>query len=175
MSFKERLQFILTQSIDFSAKKFIISIKYGIQEGNMPWLFWIILAVFFFVLEIFTAGFFVFWFGIGAALAFVALKLGVTSAVWQWAIFVISSSILAFFSRRFANKISKGENVKVAGEQMVGRNGIIIEVLDGAYMAKFQTETWRCLPEKDGDTFQIGDKIVSTELSGTHLKIKKEV
>ena len=35
--------------------------------GSSLWLIWFVIAAFFIIAEIFTAGFFLFWFGIGAA------------------------------------------------------------------------------------------------------------
>ena len=71
------------------------------MESNYWWV-WMIIAAFFIVGEIFTAGFFLLCFGIGAAVAgFIALfGLGM---VWQLTAFVIVSFVLFAVSRKFAS------------------------------------------------------------------------
>ena len=54
------------------------------------WWIWMIIAALFIIGEIFTAGFFLFCFGIGAAVAGVLALLGVSFG-WQLAIFVVVS------------------------------------------------------------------------------------
>ena len=59
------------------------------MDTNLWWI-WMILAALFIVGEIFTAGFFLLWFGVGAGVAG-ALALFDLGATWQWAGFVVVS------------------------------------------------------------------------------------
>ena len=69
------------------------------------WHIWLILAGIFFVIEIATIGFLVFWFGVGALLAMI-VSFFTDSLAIQTTVFVLSSTILLFFTRRFANHVS---------------------------------------------------------------------
>ena len=66
------------------------------------WCFWLIAAGVFFVAEIITVGFLVFWLGIGALLAMVA-SIFTDSIAIQTAVFVISSAILIPLTKPLAD------------------------------------------------------------------------
>ena len=67
------------------------------------WCFWLIAAGVFFVVEIITVGFLVFWLGIGALLAMVA-SIFTDSIAIQTSVFVISSAILIPLTKPLADK-----------------------------------------------------------------------
>ena len=66
------------------------------------WQFWIIASGIFFVAEIFTAGFLVFWLGVAALIAMISSFI-TSNIIIQTAIFVIFSVILLFATRPFVN------------------------------------------------------------------------
>jgi len=66
--------------------------------GIPIWMLWMILAALCIIGEIFTAGFFLLWFGIGAAAAGAAALLGL-GAAWQWGLFVVLTAVLFAVSR----------------------------------------------------------------------------
>ena len=78
------------------------------------WQFWIILSGIFFVIEMATVGFLVFWFGIGALLAMI-VSLFTSSIAIQTTVFVLSSTVLLFFTRPFVNKFTKKDGEKQVG------------------------------------------------------------
>ena len=67
------------------------------------WKIWIILAGLFLILESITTGFLVFWFSIGSLISMV-VSLFVDSIVAQTTVFIISSCILIFTTRKFCDK-----------------------------------------------------------------------
>ena len=141
------------------------------------WWFWIVLAVICFIMEMVTAGFFIFWFGVAALLSLFAIKVLGLGIVWQWVIFIVFSSIGVYLSRKFANKISK-KPVKIAAEEVIDTIGIVINELkkdNFAVLAKFNSVTWRCFPENKNTILKIGDKVKALKIEGTHLIVKKEV
>ena len=70
------------------------------------WKFWLIVAGICFVIESFTIGFLVFWFGIGALAALVASLF--ISNIWiQSLIFIIVSSLLLIFTKPLVKKFVK--------------------------------------------------------------------
>ena len=70
------------------------------------WQIWLIAAGIFFVAEIITIGFLIFWLGIGALLAMI-VSFFTSNIIIQTAVFVISSTILIFTTKPLVNKITK--------------------------------------------------------------------
>jgi membrane protein implicated in regulation of membrane protease activity len=75
------------------------------MEQNLIWI-WAGLAVLFFIAELFTAGFFLVCFGVGAVASAVAAGLGVPP-IWQLAIFVTTSALALLLLRPFAQRINR--------------------------------------------------------------------
>ena len=69
------------------------------------WQFWLIAAGIFFVGEIITVGFLIFWLGI-AALITMVVSFFTSNLIIQTAVFVISSAILIFATKPLVNKLS---------------------------------------------------------------------
>ena len=67
------------------------------------WQIWLIIAGIFFVGEIFTVGFLLFWFGIGALIALIT-SLITSNVIIQTVVFLISSVILLFATKPLVNK-----------------------------------------------------------------------
>ena len=141
------------------------------------WWVWMAIAALFIVGEIFTQGFFLLWFGIGAAVAgiFAILGLGVG---WQLGAFVVVSGVLFVVSRRFAEKVSKKQPPGIGADRFVGLEGIVLEEIDNVKntgRVRVQKDEWRADSET-GEIIAEGEQIVVTRLDGTHMvvKIKKE-
>ncbi|MCD6579750.1 NfeD family protein [bacterium] len=138
------------------------------------WLVWTILAVVFLLFEMLTAGFFAFWFGIGALIALITYFLHVP-IMWQWVTFIVFSSVGAIFSRKFANKISKKVPEFLANEDVLNHEGKVVDELkekENTVMGKFKGELWRCVPEDDIE-LKLGDRIKPIKIDGTHLIVKR--
>lgn len=141
------------------------------------WWIWMAIAALFIVGEIFTLGFFLFWFGIGAAVAGVLALLGLSFG-WQLAAFVVVSGVLFIASRRFAERFSKKQPPGIGADRFVGLEGIVIEEIDNAKntgQVRVQKDEWRADSET-GETIPEGARIIVIRLDGTHMvvKIKKE-
>lgn len=86
-------------------------------ELSWTW-FWVILSAFLVVGEIFTAGFFILPFGIGAAVAALVAWLGF-DLVWQWATFLIVSIPALLLLKRFADRVTPDAALRVAGDRVL--------------------------------------------------------
>ena len=76
------------------------------------WQFWLILSGIFFVFEMATVGFLIFWLGIGALTAMI-ISFFVDNVIIQTAVFVVTSIALIFLTKPFVKKFAKpGANVK---------------------------------------------------------------
>jgi membrane protein implicated in regulation of membrane protease activity len=137
------------------------------------WLIWFIIGVVFIVLEMLTAGFFIFWFGIGALVAALLAYLKV-NIVWQWTAFIVISGGLLALSRRFAEKVSGKQQPGIGADRMLGKEGIVIEEIDSARgrgSVKVAKEEWRA-QAKGGEIIPAGAKIVVREVEGTYLVVE---
>ena len=70
------------------------------------WQIWLIAAGIFFIGEIFTAGFLIFWLGFGALLAML-VSFFTSNIIIQMTVFVLSSGLLIFATKPLVNKIAK--------------------------------------------------------------------
>lgn len=108
------------------------------------WQIWLIASGIFFILEIFTVGFLVFWLGVAALLAMLISFL-TDSIIIQTTVFVVSSALLIFATRPLVNKITKKDTVPTNVYSIVGKKGIVIEDIDwatGKGQIKSEGEVW---------------------------------
>lgn len=134
---------------------------------------WLALSVTLVVAEIFTAGFFLLPFGIGAAVAAVLALLGVDIG-WQWGVFIVLSASLLIPMRRFADKMTHEPPQKVAGDRLIGRTGIVTEDVDGGRgegRVRVDREDW-VADSEDGGPIPAGQRIAVTAVVGAHLVVK---
>ncbi len=138
------------------------------------WQIWIILAGIFFVIEMITVGFLVFWFGIGALIAMIVSFFTSNIAI-QTAVFVISSTILLFFTRPFVNKFSKKEDeIKTNAYSIIGKRGIVIKEINpvsGEGQVKIGSEVWSAKSKEDKKIEQ-GLEVEVLEIDGVKAIVK---
>jgi membrane protein implicated in regulation of membrane protease activity len=138
------------------------------------WWLWMALAAAFVVGEMFTAGFFLLWFGIGAASAGVLALLGV-SFPWQLGAFVVVSGVLLAASRRFAERFSRKQPPGIGADRFVGKRGLVLEQIDGiknSGRVRIDREEWRAESES-GAEIPVGARVEVVRLEGTHLIVKR--
>ena len=83
------------------------------------WYVWLILAGIFFVAEILTVGFLVFWLGIGALIAML-VSFFTDSLVIQMTVFVISSTILIIATKPLVKKLTQKDKTVVTNAFSIG-------------------------------------------------------
>ncbi len=108
------------------------------------WQIWLIASGVFFVMEIFTVGFLIFWLGVGALIAMIISFL-TSNIIIQTTVFVISSGLLIFATKPLVNKITKKETVPTNVYSIVGKKGIVIENINwstGTGQIKSEGEIW---------------------------------
>ena len=139
----------------------------------MIWWIWMIIAAFFVLGEIFTAGFFLLWFGIGAAVAGLLAMFGLSFG-WQLGAFVVISGVLFVVSRRFAERFSKKQPAGIGADRFVGLRGIVLEEIDNdknTGRVRLKKEEWRADSET-GEVIPAGKKVEVTRMDGTHIVVK---
>ncbi len=139
------------------------------------YIVWFVFAAIFIIGEIFTAGFFLACFGIGAIVSGVLAMMGM-NAVWQWASFVVVSGILFAVSRRFAEKFSKKQPPGIGADRFIGKEGIVLEEIDNSKntgSVRIDKELWRA-DSDSGEIIKKGERIVVVKLDGTHVVVKSK-
>ncbi len=138
------------------------------------WWIWMALAAIFVVGEMFTAGFFLLWFGVGAAAAGVLALLG-ASFPWQLAAFVVVSGVLLAVSRRFAERFSKAQPPGIGADRFIGLKGLVLEEIDNTQntgRVRLHKEEWRA-DSFDEAAIPVGARVEVVSLDGTHLVVKR--
>ena len=144
------------------------------------WIIWLILAVVLIIAEIFTLGFVLFWFGVGALAAalvgFFGLGLG-----WQFATFAVVSIALTAMSRTiFATYFShdEGNTIKSGVDSLPGKVGTVIEASKGAMgeaAVKVFGSTWTAYPIDDETKLIAGEKVEVVEVKGSSIYVRRVV
>lgn len=144
-----------------------------LQQILSPVIVWAVLAALFIIGELLTAGFFLFWFGLAAAVSCFLAMLGVGGG-WQIAVFVVISAVLGAMSRRFADRVTKEPPVKVASDRALGKKGLVIERIDtlrdtGEVLV--EKEKWRA--DSKGDANIEKDAVIKVVgIEGTRLIVE---
>lgn len=137
------------------------------------WKFWLIVAGICFVIESFTIGFLVFWFGIGALAALVASLF--ISNIWiQSLIFIIVSSLLLIFTKPLVKKFVKEKDVIPTNVySIIGKEGIVVEKIDtlnGVGKVKVNGELWSAT---SSENIENGTKVKVLKVNGVKLEVEK--
>ena len=137
------------------------------------WLIWMIIAAVFVIGEIFTAGFFLLWFGIGAAAAGILAMLDF-GAGWQWGTFIVVSGLLFIVSRRFAERITKKQPPGIGADRFIGMKGVVLEEVDNIKntgRVRIEKEEWRA-DSDTGEVIPVDTRVEVVRLVGTRLIVK---
>lgn len=139
------------------------------------WCVWLIIAGFCFVIEMITVGFLIFWFGIGALLTMLISFLIPNNILLQFAIFVISSTLLIFLTKPFVEKFTKNDKkVATNAYSIIGKKGIVTQSIDptqGVGQIKVAGEVWSA-KTVDGSTIEKDTQIEITEIEGVKAIVK---
>jgi len=141
--------------------------------GVDMWWIWMAMATILLVAEIFTAGFFLIWFSIGAAAAGILDMLGVGRPA-QLIVFILASGILFVFGRRFAERVTVKQPPGIGADRFVEKNGVVVEEINnhtGKGRIIVDSDEWRALSES-GETI-VKDTIVKVvRIDGTKTVVK---
>jgi membrane protein implicated in regulation of membrane protease activity len=144
----------------------------GSDVDNEVWRWlWTVLAVVMGIGEIFTAGFFLLPFAIGAGAAAILAWAG-SAVIAQWLVFFGVSIFSLAYLRRFISRQDEGDQPRIGANRWVGLEGIVINDIDpisGAGMVKVESEEWRAVAPQ---AIPAGQKIVVTDVRGARLVVE---
>lgn len=142
------------------------------------WVLWILLGVSLIVAEIFTLGFVLFWFGIGALIAAFLGYLGFGVGV-QFLVFAVVSIVLTILSRQIVHHkfLTEGEEVIKTGiDALPGQIGTVIGASKGSLNAgevKVYGSTWTAFPESGEEPLLEGEKVEVVGIKGASIYVKR--
>src|SRR5919205_85521 len=149
------------------------------MEGYL-WIFWTILGAILIVAEIFTTGFVLLWFGIGALAAALANLAGVHSIILQFLIFAVVSIGLTAASRTiFVNYFSRektGGDLKTGVESLPGKVGTVVSSSRGALhegAVKVFGSTWTAYPAEGEEPLEAGDRVEVERVQGASIYVRR--
>lgn len=137
------------------------------------WQIWLIAAGVFFVGEIFTAGFLIFWLGFGALIAMI-VSFFTTNLIIQMSIFVLTSGLLIFATKPLVNKIVKKDVVPTNVYSVVGKKAIVTEEINwatGKGQIKSEGEVWSAKTTENVN-IPVGSEVEIISIEGVKAYVK---
>lgn len=145
---------------------------------QIAWILWIILGVMLIIAEIFTLGFVLFWFGIGAFAAAFAGWLGF-GLTFQFLVFAVVSIALTAMSRTiFLKYLPHGETneIKMGMDSLPGQIGTVTAASKGALQegaVKVYGSTWTAFPVDGEVPLLEGEKVEVVRVQGSSIYVQK--
>lgn len=139
-------------------------------------IIWLVVGVGLMIAEIFTLGFVLFWFGIGAIVAAVAGLLGAGVGL-QFLIFALVSIALTVMSRTIFSRFlpSQGEHFRTGVDSLPGKVGTVTTASRGALnegAVKVYGSTWTAYPVDDV-ALNEGEKVEVVEVKGSSIYVRR--
>jgi membrane protein implicated in regulation of membrane protease activity len=143
---------------------------------QFTWILWIVLGAILIIAEIFTLGFVLFWFGIGALAAAFVGWLGFGFGL-QFLIFAIVSIALTAMSRTiFVNYFSQNDDsLKTGIDSLPGQIGTVTIGSRGALQegaVKVYGSVWTAFPIDDATPLIEGEKVEVVRVQGSSIYVR---
>lgn len=137
------------------------------------WQIWLIIAGLFFIGEIITVGFLVFWFGVGALIAMM-VSFFTSNIILQTAVFVISSAILLFATKPFVKKFVDVKPTNTNAYSIIGKKALVIKEINSHSVGqiKIKGEVWSAESEDD-ETISEGSEVEIVQIKGVKAIVKQ--
>ena len=148
--------------------------------SDWVWVLWAVLAAILIVAEIFTSGFVLLWFGIGALAAAFAGLVGIDSLLIQFMIFAVVSISLTAASRTiFINYFSReksGQSLRSGVDALPGKIGTVVSSSTGALhegAVKVYGSTWTAYPAPGEPPLEAGERVCVESVEGASIYVKR--
>jgi membrane protein implicated in regulation of membrane protease activity len=141
-------------------------------------LLWIVLSVILIIAELFTLGFVLLWFGIGALAAAFAGWLGFGFGL-QFLVFAVVSILLTAMSRMIFAKYfphNSDNSLKMGIDALPGQVGTVTIASKGALneaAVKVYGSTWTAFPIDDKTSLAEGEKVEVVRIQGSSIYVQK--
>jgi membrane protein implicated in regulation of membrane protease activity len=149
------------------------------MDDNWGWILWTVLGVMLIIAEVFTPGFVLLWFGVGALAAAFSNFLGAGYAA-QFVVFIAVSTALTALSRTiFVNYFAgpdDGGGLKSGAETLPGQVGTVVGSSQGALnqgAVKVFGSVWTAYPAEGEPPLEAGDRVVVESLRGASIYVRR--
>jgi membrane protein implicated in regulation of membrane protease activity len=145
---------------------------------QFAWILWVVLGIGLIIAEIFTFGFVLFCFGIGAIAAALAAWLGLGFSL-QFLVFAVVSVALTVMSRTiFANYLRHGDKdlIKTGIDALPGKIGTVTSSSQGALKegaVKVFGSTWTAFPADEETVLTEGEKVEVVSVEGASIYVRR--
>lgn len=147
---------------------------------NLVWILWCVLGGILIVAEVFTSGFVLLWFGIGALAAALAAMVGIDSFAIQFLIFAFVSVGLTAASRTiFVNYFSRestGDSLRTGMDSLPGKIGTVVSSSRGAMQegaVKVFGSTWTAYPAEGETALEAGERVRVESIEGSSIYVRR--
>ena len=147
---------------------------------NWTWILWTVLGLVLIVAEVFTSGFVLLWFGIGALAAGFAGLIGIDNLALQFLIFAIVSTALTAASRTiFVNYFSReksGDSLRSCVDGLPGKIGTVVSSSSGALhegAVKVFGSTWTAYPAEGEEPLEAGERVQVERVQGASIYVRR--
>jgi membrane protein implicated in regulation of membrane protease activity len=147
---------------------------------NLIWILWCLLGLALIVAEVFTSGFVLLWFGIGALAAAFAGLVGIDSLAVQFVIFAVVSMGLTIASRTiFVNYFSRertGDSLRSGADALPGKIGTVVSSSRGALnegAVKVFGSTWTAYPAEGEAPLEAGERVRVESIEGASIYVRR--
>lgn len=137
------------------------------------WQWWLIASGIFFIGEIMTVGFLLFWFGMASLISMV-VSFFTSNLVIQMVVFLVSSVILILATKPFVKKFMNKKNIATNAYSLIGKTGLVIQEIDnvkGIGQIKVGGEVWSAQSE-DNSVIPVNTEIELTKIDGVKAIVK---
>ncbi len=149
------------------------------MSENWTWILWTVLGIVLVIAEVFTPGFVLLWFGVGALAAALAAFLGAGLAA-QFVLFICISAALTALSRTiFVNYFTRGdepEGLRTGAAALPGQVGTVVASSQGALhegAVKVFGSVWTAYPAEGEPPLEAGDRVVVERLQGASIYVRR--
>jgi membrane protein implicated in regulation of membrane protease activity len=147
---------------------------------NLIWILWCVLGLALIVAEVFTSGFVLLWFGIGALAAALAGFIGIDSLALQFLIFAgVSSGLTAASRTIFVNYFSRetpGNELRTGADSLPGKIGTVVSSSKGALnegAVKVFGSTWTAYPAAGESPLEAGERVRVESIQGASIYVRR--
>lgn len=147
---------------------------------NLLWILWCVLGAILIVAEIFTSGFVLLWFGIGALAAALAGIVGIDNLGLQFLIFAgVSIGLTAASRTIFLNYFSRektGDSLRTGVDSLPGKIGTVVSSSKGAMQegaVKVYGSTWTAYPAPGEEPLEAGERVCVDSVQGASIYVRR--
>ncbi len=145
---------------------------------NYAWVLWTVLGIVLVIAEVFTPGFVLLWFGVGALAAALASMLGAGLAL-QFFVFIALSATLTALSRTiFVNYFTRRDpgGLRTGADALPGQVGTVVSASSGALnegAVKVFGSVWTAYPAEGETPLEAGERVVVERLQGASIYVRR--